>query len=380
MPRPRRLDGLPAHIDPAKVPAGLYWDLSGRGHWYIVERPSGRAQRRRVAGPDARLSELHEIAEARRGIARGTVGHVLTEFERSTTYAGLAERTRADYAKLRAIASALPTKIGALGTLEVDRIPRAMMQRIIDRIGASTPTKANHVLRYLRRTFRWGMNRGLCSHNPCAGLEAARERRQQRLPDNATVARMIAFAREGAARKAHTPGSCAPYLWIIMELAHQCRLRPVEAMSITEDQALPEGLRTRRRKRSRDTLFLWTPRLREVWDAALALRAATWARTRRPVDSRPENRPLIVAEDGGPLGRSSLDSAWQRLVKSAIAAGVLSPAERFGLHDLKRRAITSTKGRSAKLEAGGHRTAQMLDVYDHEVPEALPLGVPGVGE
>jgi hypothetical protein len=46
----------------------------------------------------------------------------------------------------------------------------------------------------------------------------------------------------------------------------------------------------------------------------------------------------------GPLAKSSFDSAFQRLMKLAIAEGVLREDQRFGPHDLKRKGITDTKG------------------------------------
>jgi len=83
----------------------------------------------------------------------------------------------------------------------------------------------------------------------------------------------------------------------------------------------------------------------------------------------PGPRPLIVAADGGELRKSSLDTAWQRLIKMAIEEEVITKEERFGLHDLKRRGITDTKGtRHDKQEASGHRSAAMLDVYDLSTP------------
>lgn len=83
----------------------------------------------------------------------------------------------------------------------------------------------------------------------------------------------------------------------------------------------------------------------------------------------PENRPLIVAADGSELRKSSLDTAWQRLIKLAIEEEIITEEDRFGLHDLKRRGITDTKGtRHEKREASGHRSASMMDTYDLSVP------------
>lgn len=372
MPRPRRLDGLPPHIDPSKIPAGIYWDRSGKGRWFVVEADDGRPRTRRVAGPGARLSELHELAESRRGLAPGTVAYALAQFHGSPQFAALAPRTRRDYEAQRNTANALPTKAGKFGALPVDRISCALLQRILDRIAAQHPTKANHLLRYLRRSFRWAINRGLCHHNPASGLEAAKESPRRRLPTHATIASLLAFAQAAGALPPHTRGSCAPYLWLLIEFGHLCRLRPVESMTLTDAAATPEGLHTNRRKGSRDSLVIWTPRLRAAWDAAAALRAAVQARHNRPIPMRPDQRPLFLSEDGTPLRKSSLDSAWQRLIRAAIAAGAITAEDRFGLHDLKRRGITDTRGRDAKFAAGGHRSEQMIDVYDLEVPAVEP--------
>ncbi|MFD2436102.1 site-specific integrase [Modicisalibacter luteus] len=64
-----------------------------------------------------------------------------------------------------------------------------------------------------------------------------------------------------------------------------------------------------------------------------------------------------------------MDTAWQRLIKLAIEEEIIEASQRFGLHDLKRRGITDTKGtRHDKQEASGHRSAAMLDVYDLSIP------------
>jgi integrase len=88
-----------------------------------------------------------------------------------------------------------------------------------------------------------------------------------------------------------------------------------------------------------------------------------------PVPMQPKDRMVFVNQTGGPLAKSSFDSAFQRLMKLAIAEGVLTEEQRFGPHDLKRKGITDTKGtRGEKQQASGHKSQQMLDVYDFDVP------------
>lgn len=121
----------------------------------------------------------------------------------------------------------------------------------------------------------------------------------------------------------------------------------------------------------------WTPRLRAAWDAAKQVRTDIWGKKKMPVPFAPEQRRIIVAAHGGALQKSSLDTAWQRLITQAIEKGIMTTEQRFGLHDFKRRGITDTAGtRADKQEASGHRDESMLDVYDLSVPTVNPAGEP----
>lgn len=171
-------------------------------------------------------------------------------------------------------------------------------------------------------------------------------------------------------------GSCPSYLWAVADIAYLCRLRGIEVVTLTEGAADKEGIRTNRRKGSRDNIVTWTPRLRTAWDSLIARRDEIWTRKSSPIPIRADQRPLVVSIDGARLGKSSLDSAWQRLMALAIEANIITADQRYGLHDLKRRGITDTAGtRADKQEASGHRSANMMDTYDLSVPV-----VPAAGE
>lgn len=151
------------------------------------------------------------------------------------------------------------------------------------------------------------------------------------------------------------------------------RLRGIEVVTLTDANELDEGILTNRRKGSRDNIVRWTPRLRAVWDRAKAIHAKVWERRRTAIPNAPSKRFIIVASHGGPLRKTSLDTAWQRFITLAIMDGVIEPEERFALHDLKRRGITDTTGtRADKQEASGHRDSKMMDVYDLSLPVVSP--------
>jgi hypothetical protein len=319
--------------------------------------------------------------EARAGIEHGTVGWLLDEYHKSTKFDTLAKSTQAQYDKQRAIVKSRKIRGGMLGDFALTGITRPGIQKLVEQIvKEGHPTKANHVLRYLRVVCRWGLNHGCAPDawdgvNPAEGVEPARERKRFRMPTVATMRAVQQFARAGALKKAHTEGSVAPYLWAVIEIAYRCRLRGIELCRLTDDCAKQEGLYAFRVKGSNDNVTSWSPEIREAWDALVRYRDDRIAAHRLPVLLRRRDRRVLVGQTGQPLSKSGLESAWQDLMTAVIRKGVIPPEERFGLHGLKHRGITDTRGNKAdKQTASGHKSPTMLERYDHEVPVVKPAG------
>lgn len=367
---------IPPHIDQAAIPAAVFFDHRGKGNWYTLDRDeAGKQHRQNIATSLATLSELHRIMEERAGIDRDSLKFLCSEYHDSPRFKRLSKKTQDDYTWSRDVLLAIPTKLKKpLGELAVRKFTPALIQRVIDNIAAEgTPSKAAHALRYLRLVMQWGRNRGYLDSNPAQGIEAPIERKQRRLPSHRVMVRLIDRAQELGRLKRGQPGACPAYLGYVMELAYLCRLRGIETVTLTDANELPEGILTNRRKGSRDNIVTWTPRLRAAWEGAKAHRAAIWAAKAMPSPIAPERRHIIVAAHGGALQKSSLDTAWQRFITTAIEAGIITADERFGLHDLKRRGITDTPGtRADKQEASGHRDESMLDIYDLSRPLVAP--------
>jgi hypothetical protein len=52
----------------------------------------------------------------------------------------------------------------------------------------------------------------------------------------------------------------------------------------------------------------------------------------------------------------------------AIKAEIIVEEDWFGLHDIKRRGTTDTEGTAeVKIEATGHKSRQMLEIYDKSI-------------
>jgi site-specific recombinase XerC len=377
-PGPKRQHSphIPGHIDQTALPRGVYFDHRGAGCWYVLfANEAGRRQRQNLCGANVTLSELHRIIEERNGVDRDSLRYLCEQFHASQQYTVLSDKTHDDYIYSRDVLLSYPTKLlKPLGDLAAKKFTSALVQRVIDKIAQDgTPSKAAHVLRYLRRVMQWGRNRGFVDVNPAKGIEAPKERKQRRLPDTVVMSKLIAFAHQQGQLKRSQAGACSPYLWYVMEISYLCRLRGIETITLTDENELEEGVLTNRRKGSRDNIVRWTPRLRAAWTAAKAVRAEVWGRKKVPVPMRADQRHLIVSATGGPLSKSGLDTAFQRLVIQALEKGLMTEEQRFGLHDFKRKGITDTVGtRADKQEASGHRDESMMDVYDLSLPTVNP--------
>lgn len=386
--RPRKAPpNLPSHIDYNKVPKGIYWDRSGHGRWYVLDRhPDGKGSTSKtVAQAAARLSDLHVIAEQRAGSStRGSIGYVIDLFEASLTFSQLASSTQRHYRDYASAIKLYPLKNSAkLGEMLVDKLTPGTIRRLVDVIAQGRPaskpgdisvpgypTKANHWLRYLRRVFGWAREHDHVQTNPAAGVKQVKEKREHRMPDQAVFRRVQKYAEECGQRGPREKGALPGYLWAAMELAYQARLRGIEVLTLTDAHDMGTELMTNRRKGSRDNLVRKGGQLaRAVW-ALRERRQRIWSRRGRPAPLRAEDRHLFVGEDGEPLTRSGFDTAWQRMIRNAIQDKIIEAAERFALHGLKHRGVTDTKG--DKKIASGHRTDAMLELYNHELARVEP--------
>lgn len=376
---------IPGHIDQESLPRGIYW---ADGRWYVLyPHPEGYGQKKEtVAGGRARLSDLHAIIEARRGgDIHGTLDYLVNTFKRSSEYAELSAKSRTGYDYCANRATNYLLRDGRrLGTQRIEHLSVPVVQRIIETLAVgrpahgsmpamkATPAAANRVKSYLQRLFAWGIRHGHCKINPAEGVRKVREKREARMPEHSTFDAVLAFAKNGAALTAHAPGSCPPYLPAVMVLAYAVRLRGIEVNTLTDAHLLPEGIRSNRRKGSRDNVTTWTDDLREAVRWLQSYRQDRMEAHRRPIPISAEQRSLVVSESGTPLTKSALDSAWQRMIRRAITQGVIEPDQRFALHGLKHRGITDSDDKAS----GGHRSEAMRQLYDHAVPTVKPAVKP----
>lgn len=370
--RRNTINACPPHIDPRKLPVGCYWDKSGSGHWFTTFKADGSRKRKKIAGPDASLGDLHKAMEA---FAAGETGNLIWLgglFRASVQYKQVMAKTRADWDYCARVVEAVPSRRAGLtmGKAPLADWDAAVCQKLIDYIATDRgPSAAAHCSRYLRRVLNWGANRGHIKRSPMGKIEMPQERKLRRLPDVALVSKLVAAAKVGGALPANTKGSCPPFIWIVLVIAYRCRLRGAEVFDLTDANLQEAGLLCARRKGSNDNVTRWSDDLRAAVRDAQAYRDALWAAKAMPVPLRPDHRPLLVTQDGIRIKAFGWQNAWRRFWQQMLKGGAVEAGQYFGLHDMKRRGITDTKGgRAAKLEGGGHRDPNMLPVYDFELP------------
>ncbi|MGN6313216.1 MAG: site-specific integrase [Rhodanobacteraceae bacterium] len=372
MSRARKPDPtIPAFIDQRKLPVGCYWNRRDR-YWYAL--PGGK--RKWLAGPDVMLSDLHAAMETLHGVDRGSLDYMLGRFEASPQFKALAEGTQDDYRYCRKAVQEFKTKIGvSFGDLRRASITAVAVQRLVDKIAEDHPTKANHVKRYLSAAYSWARLRMGVADNPAKGVAQAKERKAHRTPKRDTMRAFVAFLRQRGALTTRSKGSVAPYLWAMAEIAYRCRARSIELREMTDADATDEGVVVRRHKGSITNITAWCPELKEAWGWLQARRDAIWRAKLPVVPIEPTKRPVVVTESGRPVGKYTLNSAWKRAVQQAIAAGVITPETRFGMHGLKHRGVTDSPGkRRDKQDAAGHKTPSQTDDYNHDFDVYEPAG------
>src|SRR5690606_6676979 len=179
--------------------------------------------------------------------------------------------TRRDYQYCAKVAREFKTDRGKGPTLDklyVDRLSLPAIQAVIETIAKGRkestpgaghampprPSKANHLLRYLRVLFAWGMRHGHCKTNPAEGTKQVKERKRHGMPTLDAYEAVLKFARERGALLAHTKGSSPPYLWPLLEIKYLCRMRSIEVVQMTEAHASEQGLYISRAKGSNDNI------------------------------------------------------------------------------------------------------------------------------
>lgn len=325
-----------------KLPPYVY-KAKGR---YILRRydPETRKQTEtRLCAGDATITQVWQAYEAQcnatETATKQTFEWLSLKYRKSAKFKKLGPRTQQEYEYTSARICAVKLRDGrTLGAILLTEWTPVVVQKWQDKREETAPVAANREKSYMSRVFNWGLARGYCSSNPASDVARLPEASRTRYVTDDEYAAVLTLAAE----------SGSPYLVPLMEFAYLCNARTCEILDLERKNVEDDGLLLVRRKGSKDTFFLWTPRLRAAVNAAKALQ-----------DETVKSRWLFAgSRDHGRMRESTVQTAYQRLMQRYIELG----GKRFTFHDLKAKGVTDTE--ENKLAASGHRDPKMLAVYD----------------
>jgi len=363
---PPRTAPIPAHIDGKKLPTGTWWNKSGHGKWMIKikDTATGKWKSKRICGPAATLAEIWQAYESLNAPMVATFATISLDFQLTPIWRKLAISTQKDYLDCHQhICSRKISTNDTLGCLPITKWTVGLVRKYRDSRGESSESRANKELAYIKRVFSWAYEYEKIKFNPTLGVKKLSIKARQHYAEDRDYEFMLQIARE----------SNYWYVWPAMEIAYLCRMRLSEVLDLTDANVLPEGLLIKRRKGSRDNITEWNERLRAAWDHAVNTRNRILSERKQPHPIRPEDRHIIISErTGDKIVADSLKTAMGRIT----VATKLAAEERgvnwvpFTFHDLKRKGVSDTTGN--KLDASGHRTAAMMNVYDVKLKTVKP--------
>jgi integrase len=264
---------------------------------------------------------------ARRAPAADTLHAILDAYQRSSDFAALAERTRADYVKqVRKIEVAFGDF--PLAALD-DRRSRAEFMAWRDRLAIASRRQADYAWTVLARVLSWGKDRGLITTNPCerGGRLYAGNRAEKvwTLDDEA------AFLRAAPAHL-HPPLLLA--LWTGQRQGDLLRL-PWSAYD-------GQTIRLRQGKTGR----------RVVVPCGAPLRAV--------LDAMPRRAPLVLlTKDGSAWTEEGFRASWRKAVARAGIEGVT-------FNDLRGTAVT-------RLALAGATEAEIATITGHALRDVRSI-------
>lgn len=253
----------------------------------------------------------------------------------------LAERTQEDYraycAKLKhGLGHMLPDEIEITDLYDYHEARKA-------------PVRANREITVLGVIYRHLIRWRATTRNPTLGFLYADEKDRERRVT-------------GSERRRFARGYCPDWLRGYLALKYLSGRRQGELLKLGlfSEQERGIAFRILKKRRYRELLVEWTPRLRRVWE---------WLKAR----PRPASVMIFPARKGKRLGQAltsmGFKSAWQRAQADWIAAG----NEAFWEHDIRAATATAAKTDEAARELLDHETVSTTKSYRRGESRVKPL-------
>jgi site-specific recombinase XerD len=320
---------------------------------------------KRLAGPNATLTDIYQAVDAQKNSTITTFCTLSNDFQKSPLWRRLSILTQRDYLDCHAKICNTPGTKYPLGDAPISAWTVGTVRQYRDKRSESSMSRANKELAYIKRIFSWAYEYEKIKTNIAQGVKKLTIKPRQHYAEDKDYDYLLQHAKNSGYWY-------APYC---MELAYRCRMRLSEVLDLTDANALDDGLLIKRRKGSRDNIVKWTPQLQKLWTDATAQRNKILDDRNQPHPIKASDRYLFIsARTGDRIQTNSLKTAMDRIGDQAELEAKRTGTDfvRFTFHDLKRKGVSDATG--DKLEASGHRTASMLNIYDVKLKTVEPSG------
>lgn len=190
----------------------------------------------------------------------------------------------------------------------------------------SSPFAANREVQLLGRVMRKAVRWGYIEWSPITRIERHSEPARKRYVTREEFEAVHAIAK--------------PVIQVAMDLAVLTGLRLTNVLGLTLSDCRTDGLHCGKPvKDGKPMVFGWTPALREVVDRAKQIRRIEMKA--KKAHREPNTLLLLTTRNERGFTSSGFQTAWQRLMRAAVARSLV--AESFRFHDLRAVAADRSK-------------------------------------
>ena len=368
---------IPAHINQTDLPDGLTYDPT-RSRWRFNYFDNlGKRHNKRVGSKTSTLEQLLQQIETLSLVKPNTFNWLADEYYKERRFTqDIKTGTQKNYKDYHRLLSSVTVENKSVCDLLLRDWTSGLCQKINGYLAEHHGSSyANHVHSFVHLMFTYAKNNDHVTENPATGIYKSKiiKNRDKWISDDVYY-RVLKEALHQGKRQARTENSSPYYIYLAMEFSYLCALRTIEVRFLTDDNILENGLTCERRKGSNTNIFLYNDRLRLVLDLALKYRNDLWKQKRISTPVNLSDRPILINESGQRLTQEGFKSSWQRFIVSCIKNKTIISQERFSFHELKHKSISDRKGSAQeKMKASGHKSKNMLKLYDHSQEVATPV-------
>ncbi len=307
----------------------------------------------------AYLAAKEQIKQKKASLCN-TLGWIVEKYMASTQYNEIASSSQKRHKNLKKILDH-PIKINGqdktLSELHIKDVNKPLFQSLAEKRfrdyqakGKKGNAQVNREITFLSGAIKWGINFipdiGITEH-PLTKFIKLKEVADDRYVTDEEYNIQFSEAPE-----------IADYLQPIFELSYLLATRGIETLDIKLSDCNDEGIRTHRRKGSKDNIISWSTRLHTAYELAIS--------RHKSIKIIPIDPYLISGFSGGRLNKSTFDDAMQRLKRHMKEKGLSDIY--WTLHQLKSKGISDSEDK----HIAGHKTEAMRQKYDTKVHTKKP--------